>query len=58
MALKELGALLAPLLLCGALLTASLRGVDVYEALCAGARKGLDTAGKILPSLLALFPAI
>ena len=58
MALKELGALLAPLLLCGALLTASLRGVDVYEALCTGARKGLDTAGKILPPLLALFPAI
>ena len=58
MALKDLGALLAPLLLCGALLTASLRGVDVYEALCTGARKGLDTAGKILPPLLALFPAI
>ena len=58
MALKDLGALVAPLLLCSALLAASLRGVDVYEALCAGARKGLDTAGKILPPMLALFPAL
>ena len=58
MALKDLGALLAPLLLCSALLTASLRGVDVYDALCTGAKKGLETAGTILPPLLALFPVI
>ncbi len=58
MALKELGALAAPLLLCGAMLTAALRGVDVYDALCAGAKKGLETAQKILPPLIALFPAI
>lgn len=58
MALKDLGDLIAPLLLCCAMLAASLQGVDVYDALCTGARKGLETAGKILPSLLVLYPAI
>ena len=58
MALKELGALAAPLLLCSAMLAAALQGVDVYDALCTGAKKGLETARKILPPLIALFPAI
>ena len=58
MALRILGELIAPLLLCSALIAASLRGVDVYDALCAGARRGLETAVKILPPLLVLYPAI
>ena len=58
MALKSLGALVAPLLLCCALLTALLRGVDVYDALLTGARRGLKTAVDILPALLVLYPAI
>ena len=58
MALKSLGALTAPLLICCALLTAALRGVDVYDALLTGARRGLRTAMEILPALLALFPAV
>ncbi len=58
MALKSLGALAAPLLICCALLTALLRGVDVYDALLCGARRGLKTALEILPALLVLFPAI
>ena len=58
MALKSLGALVAPLLLCCALLTALLRGVDVYDALLTGARRGLRTAVDILPALLVLYPAI
>ena len=58
MALRILGELLAPLLICSALIAASLRGVDVYDALCAGARKGLETAVKILPPLLVLYPVI
>ena len=58
MALKSLGALVAPLLLCCSLLTALLRGVDVYDALLTGARRGLKTAVDILPALLVLYPAI
>ena len=58
MALKSLGALAAPLLICCALLTARLHGVDVYDALLCGARRGLKTALEILPALLVLFPAI
>ena len=58
MALRILGELLAPLLICSALIAASLRGVDVYDALCAGTRKGLETAVKILPPLLVLYPVI
>ena len=54
MALKSLGALVAPLLICCALLTALLRGVDVYDALLTGARRGLRTAVDILPALLVL----
>ena len=53
-----MGALAAPLLICCTLLAASLRGIDVYDALAVGARKGLKTAVDILPALLVLFPAI
>ncbi len=58
MVLNALGALAAPLILCGTLLAALFRGVDVYEGLLAGARRGLRTALDILPPMLALFPAI
>ena len=58
MALNDLSALTAPLLLGGALIAAALRGVDAYDALRAGAEKGLRTALEILPALAALFPAI
>ncbi|MBR5095085.1 MAG: spore maturation protein [Oscillospiraceae bacterium] len=40
------------------MLTAACRGVDVYEALLTGARRGLRTAAEILPALAVLFPAI
>lgn len=56
--MKALPSLLAPLLIGSALLAALLRGVDVYDALLTGARKGLKTALDILPALIALFPAI
>lgn len=58
MALKTLGALTAPLLICCAMLAAALRGVDVYDAMVTGARRGLKTAVDILPALLVLFPAV
>ena len=56
--MNTLGALTAPLLICCAMLAARLQGVDVYDALLAGARRGLRTAAEILPALLTLFPAI
>jgi len=34
------------------------RGCDVFSALTAGARKGLALLGRILPSLVALLPAV
>ena len=39
-------------------LAAFLRGTPLYEALVAGARKGLTTMLQILPALLVLFPVI
>ena len=58
MDLKTLGALTAPLLICCVLIAATVQGVDVYDALAAGAKKGLKTAVDILPALLVLYPAI
>ena len=46
------------LLLCLAGLLGLCRGTDVFEALTAGARKGLDTLLRILPPLAALLPAV
>ena len=48
----------APLILAGAMLAAALRGVDVYAAMTAGAKKGLRLMAELLPSLLVLFPVI
>ena len=47
-----------PLLVLGAILTAAARGTDVYEAMTAGAKKGLLLTWSILPSLLVIFPAL
>lgn len=50
---------LLPAVLMGALMLAGLTcGVDVYDALLAGAKKGLRVCLDLLPALLALFPAI
>ena len=50
---------LAPALLVAAIcLMAAARGTDVYEAMLAGAGKGLELMCGILPALLALVPAI
>ncbi len=56
--MKTLGAMTAPLLVTAAILLAALRGVDVYEAMTEGAKKGLLTVWGVLPSLLVIFPAI
>ena len=51
-------ALLIPALLGGVGLYAALRGVDVYAAMCAGARDGLRVVKDILPSLVVLLTAV
>ena len=50
--------LLIPALLGAVGLCAALRGVDVYAALCAGAKDGLKLVGDILPPLAVLLTAI
>ena len=39
-------------------LVGAARGVDVFSALTDGARRGLELMGRILPSLIALLPAV
>jgi len=56
--MRALAQLLVPGLVLLAMLSARARGADVFEAMCAGARKGLVVLWSILPSLLVVFPAI
>ena len=51
-------ALLVPALLTAAALYGALRGVDVYAALCDGARDGLRVVRDILPPLAVLLTAV
>ena len=51
-------ALLIPALLGGAALYAALHDVDVYTALCAGARDGLQLVKELLPPLVVLLTAV
>ena len=50
--------MIVPLLIAAAILLAAGRGVDVYEAMTAGAKKGLLVMWGMLPALLVIFPAI
>ncbi len=50
--------LLIPLLLCALTLAALFQGTPVYSVFLDGAREGLDTALRILPSLVALLAAV
>ena len=56
--MKALAQLLVPLLISAAALAARMHGADIYEAMTAGARKGLLTLWSILPALLVVFPMI
>ena len=58
MALRTLAPLAVPGLVLLGMLAAYRSGADVFEALTAGARKGLETTLSIAPALLALFPAV
>lgn len=51
-------AALVPLILAGTALWAASRRVDVYGALAAGARDGLDVLLRIFPNLVALLTAV
>ena len=56
--MKMLFQLLPALLAAGIGGYALLRGTDVFSALTDGARKGLQTAGRIAPVLVCLLPAV
>lgn len=58
MALRTLAPLAVPGLVLLGMLAAYRSGADVFEALTAGARKGLETTLAVAPALLALFPAV
>ncbi len=50
--------MLPAILIASLLLAGLVRGVDVYDSLLEGARKGLRVGYALLPPLLALFPAL
>ena len=56
--MQLIGELLPPLLLLLAGLLAAAKGEDVYAALVAGARKGLELSLELLPALAVLLPVI
>lgn len=56
--MRLIGELLPPLLLLLAGLLAAAKGEDVYAALVAGARKGLELSLELLPALAVLLPVI
>ena len=50
--------LTAPVLISCVLICAAAKGVEIYPAMVAGAKKGLRVLADILPALIVLFPAI
>ena len=56
--MKPLLDLMAPVLICCVCIVAAFRGVDIYDAMVCGAKKGLRVVLDILPALIVLFPAI
>jgi spore maturation protein B len=53
-----MAALLVPLLIAGILLYGLRQGVDLFSAMTDGARSGLKTTARILPSLVVLMAAV
>ena len=53
-----MSALLLPLFLLGCLAAGAARRVPLYDAFVEGAREGLETAARILPSLIAMLCAV
>lgn len=58
MGMSGLISLTAPILISCVFICAAINGVDIYEAMVTGAKRGLGVVSDILPALLVLFPAI
>ena len=56
--MSTLLALIAPLILGGVALYATLRDVDAFSAMVDGAKNGFQTLLRILPALICLLPAV
>lgn len=56
--MKLCGELAVPLILALVMLCALVRGVDIFDAMTAGARDGLKTVAGILPALAVLLPVV
>lgn len=56
--MNALLALIAPLILCGVVLYATVKDIDAFSAMLDGSKQGLQTLLRILPSLLCLLPAV
>lgn len=56
--MDHMGDYLIPFILCGIVLYAATCGVDVFSVFVKGAKKGLSTAMRILPSLIALTTSV
>jgi spore maturation protein B len=57
-ALNTVSALIIPIILCAAGVYGLHKGVDVYECLVTGAKKGLQVMAGIFPALVVLLPAV
>lgn len=56
--MNHAAALIPPFIICTVLIISAYKGVDIYSAMLAGAKKGLYVTWDILPALLVLFPAV
>lgn len=56
--MSALLSLAAPIIISAVFVCAAVKGVDIYDGMLCGAKKGLKVVADILPALLTLFPAI
>ena len=56
--LNAVSALIIPVMLCFTAIYGLYRGVDIYDCLIAGAKRGLHVMADILPALIVLLPAV
>ncbi|MBQ6539834.1 MAG: spore maturation protein [Oscillospiraceae bacterium] len=56
--LNAVSALVVPVMLCFTAIYGLYRGVDIYDCLIAGAKRGLHVMADILPALIVLLPAV
>lgn len=56
--MSAVASMAAPVIVSLVCVYAMLSGVDVYSAMCRGAKKGLSVLCEMLPALICLFPAL